>query len=356
MSDDDQSQDPQEAAVPTPETKASRKPIPLGSIFDSYQESYAEAWRQLMPRCRAMAMPILYLQRHSFELLVKDLLRSAIYERSTLHDLDEMFGTALGPGPANPSDFALAHTTHMFRELFPRLIANRDALRRTPLPPEFIHLHDLFVEVDDDRPDRLRYETLFNRNKGTTNRSFPRDFDEGPRKYAPCEEVAEVLEKILACKAGALDAIVQGKPAPESVLGRFFYEEYEASDDVDAEVWSRLRPILKATEDGAIRWTAAHQVVLQIDDHPELKDMRDAAKACVEARFQERLFTLIVFRDTTRISGGGRVRHENGFFLAVRRPNATLTPGIWLEGYQTEMAHRVLEAYKRYNQQGQEET
>ncbi len=191
------------------------------------------AWWRLMPNSERLALPILYLQRHAFELLVKGILKSAIYERSALHNLDEMFGTASGPGPASPKDLELAHKTHEFKELLPRVKANLGALGRS-LPPEFDELEKLFFDVDEDRPDRLRYETVS--SKKGPERSFSTVLDKGARKYAPCAEVAQLLTEILKAKQLALNTFVEDGPPPESVLGRFFFAGYEAHRETEAAV------------------------------------------------------------------------------------------------------------------------
>jgi hypothetical protein len=324
---------------------SNKERILLGGFFESYEDAYAEAWWRLMPNREGLALPILYLQRHTFELLVKGILESSIAERSTLHDLDELFGTASGPGPANPTDLELAHTSHKFKELFPRLKANLSALGRS-LPSEFAELEKLFCEVDEDRPDRLRYATLFSKKR--SDRSFPTVFDKRPRKYAPCSEVAEPLTRILEAKRLALKAVVESEPPPESALGRFFLREYEACEEVEAAVRARLGPIATATRDGDIHWIEVPTSCLRLDDHPALKDMaKEVHKNCLETEFRNRRLNILVFEEAISVRGTSGDRLENAFFLAARRPNGTLTAGLWPDDSQSNLMHEVRQAYRR---------
>jgi len=319
--------------------------ILLGGLFESYEDAYAEAWWRLMPNREGLALPILYLQRHTFELLVKGILESAIAERSTLHELDELFGTAAGPGPANPTDLDLARATHKFRELFPRLEANLGALGRS-IPSEFAELEQLFHEVDEDRPDRLRYATLFSKKR--SDRSFPTAFDKRPRKYAPCAEVAELLAKILEAKHLALKAVVEDELPPESVLGRFFFAEYEASEEVEATVRTRLGAVAAATRDGDIHWVEVPSSCLRLEDHAVLKDMVKAVdKNCLEADFHSRRLTILVLKEVIQVSSTGGDRLEDAFFVAARRPNGTLTAGLWPDENQSSLMHEVRQALQR---------
>jgi hypothetical protein len=300
-----------------------------------------------MPNVKDLALPILYLQRHTFELLVKGLLASAIDERRILHELDELFGTTLGHGPATPSDFELAHTTHELSKLVPRLVANLAALDRSPLPPEFEQLQKLFVDVDKDRPDKLRYATQFNRSKGTTSRSFPGVWERQGRKFAPCDEVG-ALAKLLETRKVALDAIVNDELSPDSELGRFFFREYEASQAVvDGAVRSRLGPITRATRDGDIHWTDVPPEQVRFDEHPVLADMAKDVGGGLETTFNGRCFMLVWLRGVVQVSGSDGKRREDDFFLAARRSNGTLTAGVWPQDGQSDLAYEAIRAYRR---------
>lgn len=321
--------------------------IPLGGLFESYEESYANAWRALMPDARKMALPILYLQRHTFELLVKSTLKGAIAERSTLNDLDELFGTTSGPGPEAPTDFELVHTTHAFSSLFPRLEANLAALGRGPLPDEFLKLRQLFFEVDEDRPDRLRFETLFSRKKGTTTRSFPHAWGGEQRKAAPCQEVADLLETVLAAQKSTIDHFVHESPPPDSLIGRFFVDDYEGYLACEGEVQARLSPITRASREGQLHWNEVQPADIRIEPPHSLERLAKDVNGGLCANFEGRPLVLIWLKGVVLVSGTKGKHHEDAFFLAAQRSNGTITAGVWPSDYQSNLANEAIRSFRR---------
>jgi hypothetical protein len=323
---------------------AEDKGIRLGSLFGpTYLDSYSEAWKALLPNARKLALPILYLQRHTFELLLKDLLLGALDARAELHALDDLFGTAEGPAP-EPDDFQKAHTTHSFAELFPCLERNLAALRRPCLPQAFIRARTLFTNVDEDRPDRLRYATMFSRKQRTTQRSFPTGHGGEPTKYAPCAEVASLLDEIMRAREETLSAFVKHTDPPTSELAQFFTAAWECYQESEAEVLHRLAPLTAGTRDGGIVWRTASSARLNIRDHPDLKRFASVvAEVCLECRFRDRILTIIILKDSTgKISWG-----NSEFFLSTRRPNGTLTTGAWASECQSNLIYEIQEAFKR---------
>jgi hypothetical protein len=333
--------------LPKPEAEHPER-IPLGGFFESYEESYANAWRELMPKSQNMALPILYLQRHTFELVIKAVLKSTIEERRTLHELDELFGTTSGPGPGAPTDFELVHTTHEFGRLLPRLVANLVALGRPSMPEEFGLLRDLFFSVDEDNPDRLRFGTQFSRRKGTTTRSFPHFWEDKKKKSAPCQEVADLLEKVLTARKGALDkAVGRDTPPPDSPLGHFFLAEYEAYLATEEEVSSRLGPISEASRNGELHWSEVEAKSIHVEAPHALETLTQNVSGGLTATFQGRTLILVWLKGIVQVSRSKGELHEDSSFLAAQRPNGTLTAGVWLEGYQAKVADEVIEAFKR---------
>jgi hypothetical protein len=338
---------PLSALQGTPQQDAnSFQTIRIGSLFSSsYVESYAEAWKALLPNAGKMALPVLYLQRHTLELLVKDLLLGALETRSELHALDDLFGTATSAGPPDPDDLEKAHTTHAFGELFPRLERNLAALGRPPLPEAFTKARKLLTDVDEDRPDRLRYETVFSRKQRTTERSFPTGHGGKPQKLAPCEEVGSLLNEILLSRSESLSALVEHTSPPTCELSEFYTSAWESLQEAEAAVVHCLGPLTEATRDGGINWQEASSEGLNLQEHEILKriESRDVAPVCHETWFRERLLTILVLKN----SRGEISWHDSGFFLAARRPNGTLTAGVWPSDCQSNLIYEIQEAYKR---------
>lgn len=331
-------------SAPSQETNTD-KGIRLGSLFGpSYLESYSEAWKGLLPNARKLALPILYLQRHTLELLVKDLLLGALATRSELHALDDLFGTNDGAGPAEPDDFKKAHTTHSFGELFPCLERNLEALRRPSIPEAFTKARQLFTDVDEDRPDRLRYETMFIRKQLTTQRSFPTGHGDGPTKFAPCDQVGSLLDEILLARKESLSAFVDHSTPPTTELAKFYTATWKSYQESEAEALHRLSPLTSGTRDGDIDWKEVPSDGLNIQEHPDLKRATPSvADMCLETRFRDRILTIVILKDSN-----GRISwRDSGFFLAARRPNGTLTAGVWVSECQSNLVYEIQEFFRR---------
>lgn len=319
---------------------ADGKGVRLGSLFGpSYIESYAEAWKTLLPNTRKLALPVFYLQRHTFELLVKELLLGALQTRSELHALDDLFGTAESAGPAEPDDYEKAHTTHSFSELFPCLERSLTALRRPSLPEAFAAARRLFTEVDEDRPDRLRYETVFNRKQRMAQPSFPNELAGKRQKLAPCDQVGSLLKEILLARQASLSPFSHHATPPTTELAKFYTAAWESSQESEAEVLHRLGSLTAATRDGCVKW-AVSSGGLNIQEHPDLKSITSAVfDGHLEARFRDRLLTIVMLKNST-----GEVSDS---FLAARRPNGTLTSGIWISNYELDLISEIREALNR---------
>ena len=328
-----------------PQDEDFNKDIRLGSLFGpQYIESYAESWKALLPNARKVALPILYLQRHTFELLVKELLIGALATRSALYALDELFGTVTRAGPTERDDLEKAHSTHSFSDLFPRLERNLVALGRPRLPTEFGQARVLLTDVDEDRPDRLRYETVFIRKTRTTQRSFPTGFGGVPKKIAPCHKVGSLLEDILLARSESLSAFVNDTAAPATELVEFYTAVWEYHRESEADVLSRLSPITEATRDGSVKWEEFSSASLKISEHQDLKTVAShVADVCLQTTFLDRLLTIVILKDAR----GEISWRDSEFFLAARRPNGTLTAGIWIGECQSNLVYEIQEAFSR---------
>jgi hypothetical protein len=313
----------------------------LGSFWFSDIESFDEAWRRLLPATSQLACPILYLQRHTFELLVKDLLTGVLEMREQSHILDELLGTEDGAGPVDPQDVDKAYSKHQFDVLFPCLKRNLNALRFPDLPREFDEAKRLFFDVDGDRPDKLRYDVQFDKKTREKYRSFPHDFDQGPVKYAPCAEIATVLSTITAARKRQLDNHVDGRQRTEtSDLDGFYDFFWDACRDSEHEVTCRLGEIVKATRNGAAVWRDAALACKHAKGHPVFGNSAEYFdECCLETDYHNRVLVLAVSKE---VLPRGELLTEDELYLAVRRPDGSLTQGVWFNGYQSELAREVI--------------
>jgi hypothetical protein len=325
--------------------KDSGKGIRLGGFFGpSYTECYTAAWKKLLPTTRGLALPIVYLQRHTFELLVKGLLQGALATRAELYQLDELFGTALSAGPTSPDDFITVHTTHSFGELFPPLEKNMAALGWPALPEQFAKVRQLLDGVDEGRPDRLRYETMFSRRKRRTERSFPAWVRDGEPKYAPCDKLASLLNEIVEARSQSLKAFVDNTDPPTTELGQFYTHIWESQREAEYDANASVGAVVGATRDGTIQWVPVSSQVLNVAEHPNLKDCAgDLLDECLEARFRDRVLTIAILK----AANGQFSWRDSGFYLATRRPNGTLTSGVWPDECQSSLIYEIQEAFKR---------
>lgn len=313
-----------------------KKGAPLGDLFESYEGQYAQAWQLLMPKAEEMTLPILYLQRHTFELMIKELLLSALNERKDLHTLDEIFGTAAGSGPALESDFSLAYGEHKFKKLFPRLIENRKALGRSKLPSVLEELKNLFIGVDDDEPDRLRYETQ--RKNKVVHRSFNLPWEDDP-KHAPCEAVAQLMGQLISERQDALERHINEQDAPKTEIGKFYLDEFECQQAMDGMVWSRFNPIRDATKEGQIRWRRVPKEHFRVGEHPTLGQYAGQVIDGLEAEYEGRTLALVNLSDMVRSRTGGS---HPAYCFGARRPNGTLTEVVWPDEFQSNLVNEAV--------------
>jgi hypothetical protein len=70
-------------------------------------------------------------------------------------------------------------------------------------------------------------------------------------------------------------------------------------------------------------------------------------KNCLEADFHSRRLTILVLKEVIQVSSTGGDRLEDAFFVAARRPNGTLTAGLWPDENQSSLMHEVRQALQR---------
>jgi hypothetical protein len=279
------------------------------------------------------------LQRHTFELLVKEVLVGALEMRTQTHVLDELLGKD-GPGPVKSEDMEKAYTTHKFEDLFRPLVDNLQALAFPSLPAEFGQAKQLFVGVDDDRPDRLRYDVQFDRKTKTKTRSFPRTDGPLPTKCAPCNEIAVLLTAITSARARQLDCHVNGRAVTEaSALDEFYYHYWGARRDSEYELESRLKELVDATKRRDISWQDTHLAREEAVKHPVFEKRAEYFnETFLEADYSNRTLILAVPKE---IVPRGKVLLEDEFYLAMRRADGTLSEGVWFCGYQSDLAREI---------------
>jgi hypothetical protein len=329
-------------------TQSSRR-VRLGSLWVTYIDSYYEASQKLLPATSELAYPILYLQRHTFELLTKEILTALLEIRGEAHRLDVLFNSPTGIGPIRSTDFAVAYSKHSFKEIFSSLEYNLKELGFPALPKVFGEARRMFDDVEDGQPDRLRYETVLSKNNGEKRHtpSFPRFCDEAESKYAPCDEMAAVLSQIVAVRKRQLDRQIHNLEMTEdSELDDFyecFWEECRASEH---KVANCLHELVEATRKGDVTWREVSSPRLNIEDHPDLKSFAsDVADLYVETSFRGRDLVVIVLPDFVKFRGASR--SENGYFLTARQPDGTLTLGVWPEDGQSDLIREVILAFRR---------
>lgn len=330
-------------------TPAPRAPgIRLGSIWVSYVESYYEASKKLQPATPRLAYPILYLQRHTFELLTKEILSALLEIREQRDDLDILFGSLEGTGAVDPADVDVANSTHRFSDIFPCLERNLAVLGLPALPRPFHECRKAFDDVDDERPDRLRFETLFNKKHRTSQRSFPHDLDD-KATYAPCDAIGSVLDQIVVARERQLENTVSTPHVPAgNELDNFYWKFWQACDDAEHDIVAALAPLVEATRKGELVWKWTSDPSLRVQEHPELKGLATTMFVqYLEANFRSRTFVLVVLRDLITVRSGSGTRNENGFYLAGRRVNGTLTTGVWPDHSQSNLLYEIQESFKK---------
>jgi hypothetical protein len=308
--------------------------IRLGGFLTSYPGSYAAAWRRLLPGTPQLALPTLYLQRHTFELLLKQILLGALATMRQRQVMDDLFGTLLSAGPVSPEDYDAAYTSHDLQELSTLVEKHLRALQVAGLPQVFHRIRALLHEVERGRPERLRYEVLFSRKSRRVTTSFDYGIFESEATYAPIDEVAALLEEIFEGQAAAPGT----REGPVGAVRAFFDAIVDAEESAYEDVRSELHKLEADTRSGKIEWRVTDTPALNVDEHPSLSDaVRLLRQRYLVGLYQSRQLALVILKETATVSGSEGARREDEFFLAALRPNGTLTDGIFPDSYQSNL-------------------
>lgn len=200
-----------------------RKGVRLGSIMaPSFTKAYAQAWRKLLPFEREVAIPIVYLQRHTFELFLKRLLETALRVRVGLHERGDAESSNRPKLPCR-RDWRAARKEHDFREIFKRLNGSLLLLELPALPRQFDELRHQFDAIEQTDPTRTRYSMVH--EGGQMVDSFASELDRSgrPRTYADCSEIGRRLDELMSASDRALSDTTPNAPEqPPTELERFF--------------------------------------------------------------------------------------------------------------------------------------
>jgi hypothetical protein len=305
-----------------------------------------------MPPTQELAGPLLYLQRHTFELLVKEVLRGLLEIREQMHALDELLGED-GPGPADQSDIDKAYSTHKLDDLLSRLISNLRALKLPSLPAEFEEAKRLFFGVDKDEPDRLRYDVQFKGKPKTIVRSFPRKGSLVPTTRAPCNDVATLLSAIMGARTRQFENHLKGREVAEASALDLFYDRYmDACRYSEYEIECRLKEFVCATKSADISWRELRLAPSEIARHRVLEGRAEYFdEDFLESEYAGRRLILGV---SNKIVPRGMVMLDDYFYLATQRADGSFSQGVWFCGYQSELAREVFGALKGTSEDNRE--
>lgn len=194
----------------------------LGSLWGpGVLEAYALSWRELLGHEHKLARVIVYLQRHTFELLLKRMLSTALQVRKTLHGWGRI---ATGP---TAEDEATLHGTHNLAKIREGLDCTFKHLGWLPTPLAIRELVEVFTEIESQEASRLRYEMVRDKRSKELVKSFPNELDEGKPIYVSCRAIGRQLDDILSAYALNSDDEPPTVRAPLTELQAFFLD-YDA--------------------------------------------------------------------------------------------------------------------------------
>ena len=171
--------------------------VMFGGLFSSppFATAYAQAaitlYDDAVKRSTMLtsAMPLLYLHRHTLELILKDLL-GRLYD---IREHDRLLTLLKGEMPRctsiPKSDFKVLNTSHDLKDLQETVQRNLQMFRFAQLPSEITDSVCRIVEIEDKEPSRFRYEHVFQNNRRM--RGFP------GRTSLPIKRLYELLHAIL---------------------------------------------------------------------------------------------------------------------------------------------------------------
>jgi hypothetical protein len=320
-----------------------------GNVFSiDYTTAYAAAWQHLAGRANELAIPLLYTQRHSFELILKGVLRTLLGVRYQMQLGHDIFGWPLAAKLNDQrdwnKDWERSHREHKFGVLFEVIDKNRDLLDLPPLPADFHAARAFFDELDPDGDGaRFRYPVVWDKQIEARVSSFPRHIglaEEKPR-IAQLKDLCVVLARLASeyCRAPDETDDVHGEV-------RFHQALVEMGNAAHCEFANNMRALEKATEAGQLRWARARTPPLNVEKHPDFTDPERVGRLCPEyvaLDCEGRRLVIVMIGDDVETYGGGKAGRENAFLLTRQRiEDGTLGDLIMPQAYQSNLINRAM--------------
>jgi hypothetical protein len=307
-------------AIKIPKADPDDTTIRLGGLFaPGYVEAYMAAWKELLPNARALAIPILFLQRHTLELIVKDVIHDLLITREEIRLGHEVFGLPARADVVDPdtwqTQWTRLHKEHGFKRLFRDLAKNLKLLELPDLPPEYNKAKELIHSVDRGNGTRFRYDTDWKRQPS---------FGVSKRPIAPIRELEPLLETIIAVHS----PVSERGEEPVSFRDHIYQHWVDVNHDVGAAV----RRLEERTRNGAVVWNPSRNPPLTLNTH-ELIESRDVDASYLVAQDEGREFVIL------------RIRPDNGYsdYLACR-DGERLSPLLWPFEYHSNLTFAARES------------
>lgn len=331
-----------------PDVTPSHGKVRLGGFFAiSYTKAYTAAWQRLLSSSRQLAIPILYLQRHTLELVVKDILESLLNAREEMEMCRDVFGPESQDDPGDMKEWAedmkLVNVCHTFDDLLECLERNRKILGLLDLPQDFYSAKALLDHIEDGDPTRLRYSTVrgagWTRKKPRMVSSFEGSFRAEP-KIADLDALSPVLSRIVCVHHALSDPAGPNQKASSFIDHVWMCEQYKRS-----RIASRLHQLDTATRAGLIVWKETTEPRLIIKGHTDFDDTAFRDSMYSEYLFTEhegRRYVILGFR----ANGSRKGSQEMSFMFTHQRSDGTLSRLLFADDYESNIIRSALRSWQ----------
>jgi hypothetical protein len=316
-------------AIKIPKADPNDTTIRLGGLFaPGYIESYMAAWRELLPKARELAIPILFLQRHTLELMVKDAIHDLLITREEIRLGREVFGLPAKDDVVAPDTWATEwrrlHEEHKFDPLFDDLAGNLKLLDLPELPLEYHKAKAMIHSVDDGSGTRFRYDT---------DRKRRRSFGVSERPIAPIDELASILETIIAVHS----PVSERGEEPVSFLDQIYQHWVGVNHDIGAAV-HRLE---ERTRMDQIVWTRAKAPRVESGKNSYYDSIGPFHHSCLTSKDEGRQMVIL-----------SRVAADDSMpdYLACFH-DGKLSRLLWPPEYQSNLWFAAIDSVKRHASQ-----
>jgi hypothetical protein len=316
-------------AIKIPKGNQDLGTIRLGGLFaPGYIESYAAAWRELLPKAREVAIPILFLQRHTLELIVKDVIHDLLITREEIRLGHEVFGLPAILDVIDQDTWSTQwkrlHREHEFDPLFDDLTTNLKLLDLPQLPSEYQTAKDLVHSVDDGAGTRFRYDT---------DRTRRRSFGITERPIAPIAELASILETIISVHS----RVSERGADPVSFLDQIYQHWVGVNYDVGAAV----HQLEERTRNDQVVWTRAKAPQVESGRNSDYDSIGPFHDTCLTTENEGR--QMVIF---SRLAVDDRMPD----YLACY-DDGNLSRLLWPPEYQSNLWFAAIDSVKRHASQ-----